>query len=143
MAGETYGAELAANYAVNEKWRLYCAYTYTRLFLHTVPGQTNYYNPGETPVNQVYAQSSWDLGSNWQFDLIGRYVDALLTTTSPPIPNYLVFDVRMAWRARKNLELSVAGRNLGHGYYSEYTPLTSTVAYKVGPEVYGQVTWRY
>ncbi|MGD0516442.1 MAG: TonB-dependent receptor [Thermoguttaceae bacterium] len=143
MSGETYGAELAANYAVNEKWRLYCAYTYTRLFLHTVPGQTNYYNPGETPVNQVYAQSSWDLGNNWQFDLIGRYVDALLTTTSPPIPNYLVFDVRMAWRARKNLELSVAGRNLGNGYYSEYTPLTSTVAYKVGPEVYGQITWRF
>jgi len=70
-------------------------------------------------------------------------VDALLTTTSPPIPNYLVMDVRLAWRARKNLELSVAGRNLGHGYYSESTPLTSMVAYKVGPEVYGQITWRF
>jgi iron complex outermembrane receptor protein len=143
MSGETYGMELALNYTVNEKWRLQCAYTYTRLFLHTPPGQINYYNPGETPVNQVYAQSSWDLGNNWQFDLIGRYVDALLTTTSPPIPDYLVFDARLAWRARKNLELSVAGRNLGHGYYSEYTPLTSQVAYKVGPEVYGQITWRY
>jgi iron complex outermembrane recepter protein len=143
MSGETYGAELAANYTVSEKWRLQCAYTYTRLFLHNDPGQTNYYDPGGTPVNQVYLQSSWDLGSNWQFDLIGRYVDTLLTTTSPPIPNYIVFDTRLAWRARKNLELSIMGRNLGHGYYSEFTPLTSQVAYKVGPEVFGQVTWRY
>ncbi len=33
-AGQTYGAELALNYSVSEQWRLQCAYTYTRLFLH-------------------------------------------------------------------------------------------------------------
>lgn len=31
--GETYGAELAANYTVNERWRLQLAYTYLRMFL--------------------------------------------------------------------------------------------------------------
>ncbi|HEY4761536.1 MAG TPA: TonB-dependent receptor, partial [Thermoguttaceae bacterium] len=94
MSGETYGAELAANYTVNEQWRLQCAYTYTRLFLHTEPGQSNYFNPGETPVNQVYVQSSWDLGSHWQFDLIGRYVDTLIPSLAPQIPSYITFDTR-------------------------------------------------
>ncbi len=144
MSGQTYGAELALNYSVSEQWRLQCAYTYTRLFLHLAPGMiASADDPGDTPCNEVYLQSSWDIGCNWQFDLIGRYVDTLLTTTSPPIPNYLVMDARLAWRSRKNLELSVAGRNLGHGYYSEFAPITGTTAYKVGPEVYGQITWRY
>jgi iron complex outermembrane recepter protein len=143
MAGETYGAELAANYTVSERWRLQCAYTYTRLFMHLDPGMVMNVNPGETPNNQVYLQSSWDLGSHWQFDLIGRYVDALLTTTPQAIPSYLVMDARLAWHNRKNMEVAVVGRNLTHGFYSEFTPLTSQVAYKVGPEVYGQITWRF
>ena len=143
MAGETYGAELAVNYTLSERWRLQCAYTHTQLFLHLDPGMVVNVNPGETPNNQVYLQSSWDLGSSWQFDLTGRYVDALLTTTSPSIPNYIAMDVRLAWLGRKNMEVAVVGRNLTNGYYSEFSPLTSQVAYKVGPQVYGQITWRY
>jgi iron complex outermembrane receptor protein len=146
MSGETYGAELAANYTINEHWRLQCAYTYTRLFLHLAPGMiASADDPGDTPCNQVYLQSSWDMGDHWQFDLIGRYVDALLPTSllSPEIPNYIALDTRLAWHSGKNLEVSVAGRNLTRGYYSEFAPITSTTAYKVGPEVYGQITWRY
>jgi len=138
MSGETYGAELATNYAVNEKWRLQCAYTYTRLFLHTDPGQSYYVNPGDTPFNQVYLQSSWDLGSSWQFDLIGRYVDNLYSSINAPIPNYIAMDARLAWHNKKNLEVAVVGRNLTHGYYSEFDS-----NYLVGPQVYGQITWRY
>ena len=144
MSGETYGAELASNYTINEQWRLQCAYSYTQLFIHKDPGIiASSDDPGSTPVNQLYVQSSWDLGSQWQFDLIGRYVDALLTTTPPQIPSYIAMDARLAWLGRKNMEVAVVGRNLTHGYYSEFAPLGSTVAYKVGPEVYGQITWRY
>ncbi|MGA2063048.1 MAG: TonB-dependent receptor plug domain-containing protein [Thermoguttaceae bacterium] len=146
MSGQTYGAELALNYSVSEQWRLQCAYTYTRLFLHLAPGMiASAEDPGDTPCNQVYLQSSWNMGDHWQFDLIGRYMDALLPTSpvSPEIPNYIVFDTRLAWHNGKNFEVSVAGRNLTHGTYSEFAPITSNVAYKVGPEVYGQITWRY
>ncbi|MGA2796561.1 MAG: TonB-dependent receptor plug domain-containing protein [Thermoguttaceae bacterium] len=146
MSGQTYGAELALNYSVSEQWRLQCAYTYTRLFLHLAPGMIGSADdPGDTPCNEVYLQSSWDMGEHWQFDLIGRYVDVLLPTNpvSPEIPNYIALDTRLAWHSGKNFEVSVAGRNLTHGLYSEFVPITSTYAYKVGPEVYGQITWRY
>ncbi len=143
-SAETYGAELAANYTVNEQWRLRCSYTYIELFMHNNPGTfANAEDPGNTPNNQVYLQSSWDLGDHWQFDLTGRYVDALLTTAPPQIPSYIVMDARLAWQRDKNLEVAVAGRNLTHGYYSEFAPGSSSIAYKVGPEVYGQITWRY
>ncbi len=143
MAGETYGVELATNYTVNERWRLQLAYTYIRLFLHNAPGNTNFINPGETPVNQIYVQSSWDLGCHWRLDLMGRYVDTVIPSTTPPIPSYIVGDARLAWCGRKNLEVSVAARNLGNGFYSEFVPLSGSIPYKVGPEVYGEITWRY
>jgi iron complex outermembrane recepter protein len=143
-SAETYGVELASNYTVNEQWRLQCSYTFINIFIHDELGTiANAEDPKATPCNQVYLQSSWDLGSSWQFDLMGRYVDALVTTVSPQIPSYITMDTRLAWRGRKNLEVAVVGRNLTRGYYSEFTPLTGTFAYKVGPEVYGQVTWRY
>jgi iron complex outermembrane receptor protein len=148
VSGETYGAELAMNYTVNDRWRLQCAYTYTRLFMHADPDSITYLSFNATPINQVYFQSSWDLGSHWQFDWIERYVDSLpndIGGTFYSIHNYLVADARLAWNSGKKLEISVAGRNLGNGYYSEFSmgPLTSSKTIKVGPEVYGQVTWRF
>jgi iron complex outermembrane recepter protein len=143
-SAETYGAELAANYTVNDHWRLQCSYTYIELFVHDSTGTVgNAANPGATPNNQLYLQSSWDLGTHWQFDLTGRYVDALLTDLPPQTPSYFVMDTRLAWHRDKNLEVALMGRNLGRGYYSEFAPATSQVAYKVGPEVYGQITLRY
>jgi outer membrane receptor protein involved in Fe transport len=82
------------------------------------------------------------LPPHWQFDWIERYVDTL---PSYDVPSYIVTDTRLAWRGRKNLEISVAGRNLTNGYYPEFSmgPFTGMKVIKVGPEVYGQVTWRY
>jgi iron complex outermembrane receptor protein len=143
--GETYGAELAANYQVNEQWRLKTAYTYLAIFLHSLPDTLNFTIEGNNPINQLYLQSSWDLGRNLEFDLIGRYVDTLLVFPDP-VPNYFVMDTRLAWHARKNLELSVVGRNLFNGTFYEYNSSVSElglVGTKIGPEVYGQVTWRY
>ena len=145
MSGQTYGAELATNYAINEQWRLQFAYTYTRLFLHLAPGMVSSADdPGETPCNEVYAQSSWNFGEHWQFDLIGRYVDAVFPSSlGQEIPSYIAFDTRLAWHKGKNLEVAVVGRNLTRGYYYEFAPLVGNTAYKVGPEVYGQLTWRF
>jgi iron complex outermembrane receptor protein len=143
--GETYGAELALNYKVNEQWRLQCAYTYLRMFLHEDPGVIDVIKEGDNPVNQLYVQSSWDLGHNWECDLIGRYVDALLASPEP-IPNYIVMDARLAWHARKNLEFSVVGRNLlmGPHYEAPVESVTGLVTRtEVTREVYGQVTWRF
>jgi iron complex outermembrane recepter protein len=137
QSGETYGAELAANYTVNDQWRLQLSYTYLRMFLRADPGIVQFYLPGDSPVNQVYAQSSWDLGDHWQFDLIGRYVDNL-DTFYGPIPSYIAFDTRLAWHKDKKIEVAVVGRNLTRGYYSEFDPNDL-----VGPQVYSQVTLRY
>jgi iron complex outermembrane receptor protein len=135
--GETYGIELSTIYSVNERWRLQCAYTYLRMFLYTNPDLSPGYYPGDSPINQVYLQSSWDFGDHWQFDWIGRYVDNLDSEWYGSRPNYITMDVRLAWHNKKNLELAVVGRDL-LGFHSEFDPNDLTP-----PQVYGQITWRY
>jgi iron complex outermembrane recepter protein len=142
MRGDTYGFELAATYKINENWRLQPAYTLLVMNLRPVPGTpvAENYN-GESPRNQFYIQSSWDLGRDWELDVTGRYVDSL---ASSGVPSYVVADARLAWRANKNLELSVVGRNLFNGNFAEYGNdyLIGTLRTEVQPEVYGQVVWR-
>lgn len=96
------------------------------------------FNPGDSPCNQVYLQSSWDLGEHWQFDLIGRYVDSLSIYQYVTAPSYIALDSRLAWHKNKNFEFAVAGRNLTRGYYTEFAGGSL-----VGPEVYAEITWKY
>ncbi len=144
MRGETYGFELAANYKVRPGWRLQAAYTMLRLDLHAAAGSVADAEvaEGQSPRNQVYLQSSWDLGCHWELDLIGRYADHL---PAFGVSSYIVGDARLCWHCEKNLELSVVGRNLLKGPHQEFgnDPWTGTIHTDVEPEVYGQLVWRY
>jgi iron complex outermembrane receptor protein len=106
------------------------------------PGVNPIAPEGQDPRHQLYAQSSWDLGHDWEFDLIWRYVDAL---PALGVPSYNAMDVRLAWTPRTDLELAVAGRHLLAGAHPEYGSdrFTGNVSTEVEPEVYGMITWRY
>ncbi|MDZ7615376.1 MAG: TonB-dependent receptor, partial [Patescibacteria group bacterium] len=142
QAGTVYGAELGATWAIRPSWRLRGAYTYLLMDLQPVAGQgADASENGQSPRNQVYFQSGWDLGKNWELDVIGRYADEL---PFYGVPSYIVGDIRLAWRSKKHLELSVVGRNLLKGPHTEYGDDRNlgTLHTQVRPEVYGQVIWR-
>lgn len=145
------GAELAATYVVSERWKL--TGQYTCLFLNTY-GNTNYQGDGNSPRSQIYIRSSWNLREDVDFDIIGRYVDSLNYLYYPnpsPAPgsilcgNYIEMDMRLAWRARKNLELAVVGQNLLNSVHYEYVPTGFVFSQlnQVPRSVYGSLTWRY
>jgi len=143
MAGDTYGFELATTYKVSERWRLQSAYTFLIMDLRPVAGSSvDQETEGSSPRNMLYVQSSWDLGHRWELDMIGRYVDSL---PSFRVPQYIVGDIRLAWHARRNLELSVVGRNLFNGSFRQFgnDSFMGTRSTAVQPEGYGQVVWRY
>jgi iron complex outermembrane receptor protein len=111
--------------------------------LGVVPGSVGSVDEeGIAPRNQVYLQSSHDLGRGVELDLIGRYVDNL---PAVDVPAYLVGDVRLSWLYSRDVELFVVGRGLfdnGHLEFDEDDP-TGGVATGVRSEVYGGVTiWR-
>ena len=151
--GNTYGFELASTYKITPAWRLQAAYSLVYMDMHpiNVPGAVCTAVP--VPNNEFYLQSSFDLGRNWELDLIGRYVDSIAPELGIPfyvnvpasVPKYIVGDVRLAWHPNKNLELSVVGRNLMRGkfYQYNYDPVFGTVGTEVGPEVYAQLAWHY
>ena len=144
MRGETYGAELAATYRVFENWRLHGSYTFLKMQLHRTAARVSEAAEGQSPQNQVYVQSSWDLSRDVQFDLMGRWVDRLAGFT-PVIESYFSLDARLAWRPRKNVELAVVGQNLLDAHHPESgsNPLIRAPLTEIRRGVYGKVTWRF
>jgi iron complex outermembrane recepter protein len=144
MTGKSYGFELASDYTVTPRWKLRGSYSFLVLDLAHVPDtDTAEVQEGQSPRNQYYVSSNWDLGNRWELNVIGRYVDSL---PSINVPSYFVGDVRLAWRASKNLEWSVVGRNLLAGTaHPEFStdPLLGTVRTEVEQEVYTQLSWRH
>ena len=59
------------------------------------------------------------------------------------IPAYVTFDLRLAWRPSKRLELSVTGQNLA-GTHREFNPtFVTTQQTEVGPAIFGKLTLRF
>jgi iron complex outermembrane recepter protein len=140
--GNTYGFELATTYQVTETWKLQSAYTFLVMNIQAIQGAVGAEDtPDNNPRNQIYLQSSWDLGNNWQLDVIGRYCDNL---PEMQVHSYFVADVKLDWRPKKNFEFAIVGRNLCNGHFYEFgnDPFMGTVATEVQPEVYGQIVWR-
>ena len=68
--------------------------------------------------------SSLDLPHRTELDVRVRRVSEL---TSPVVPAYTAVNVRLGWRVRPDLELSVTGQNLFGSGHSEFTdPVTRT-----------------
>ncbi len=140
-AGESYGIELACNYAISDTWRLYAQYTVLQMHLHDRETGESLEFPD--PNNQIYLRSAWDLNKNLEFDLIARYIDELVVDN---IPNYITMDARLAWRPRDHWEVAVVGQNLLQEHHWEFagnTPSSPAYATEVPRSVYGTLTWRH
>ena len=147
MDGEAYGVELSANYKVSECWRLYGAYTFLQIQLHRDQDLAFAADPelaeGQSPQNQVYLQSSWDLPCDMEFDVIGRYVDRLTGfDMKPNVDSYISLDVRLGWKPCQNIALSVVGQNLLDSSHREFHD-TLIPGTEVQRGVYGMIEWRF
>jgi len=122
MAGRSYGVEISALAQPLPYWRMQLAYTF--LHLNLIPDSSSL-DPAaesaehESPANQVYFRSSWDLPENFQLDVMPRYVGVL---GAFDVPAYVELDARLGWRPRPNLELSLVGQNLIHRRHFEFQP---------------------
>lgn len=156
MDAETYGVEIGTTWQVTDGWRLYGAYTFLEMQLHRRPGLDSSAEAaeGQSPAQQVYLQSSWDLpGRQMEVDLTGRFVDQLsgfnLSNPNDPsapnrIPAYFSLDARWAWRPRKDLEISLVGQNLLDSHHPEFgtSSVVRSPVVEIQRAVYGKVTWR-
>jgi iron complex outermembrane receptor protein len=135
---DTWGFEVAGTLQAMEWWRLRGGYTYLAKDIWAtsaavVAGSDDI--EGLDPSHQFLLHSMMDLPRHVQFDLVGRYVDTLSTTTIAAVPRYFTFDARLAWQF-KGWEFAAVGQNLWDDGHSEFGA-------QIPRSVYGKVTWRY
>ncbi|HSH95351.1 MAG TPA: TonB-dependent receptor, partial [Roseimicrobium sp.] len=144
LEGETYGIETGPRWQVCDWWLLQASYSFIQMQLHTKPGsrsKTAEAAEGQSPHHQAGLRSYINISPQWDFDAGVRYVGAL---SGIGIGSYTEADIRIAWRPKPGLEISVVGQNLIHAQHPEFRPsLIPTQAAEVERAVYGKITWHF
>lgn len=143
VEGDGYGFELASTAMMLDNWTLRSGYSYLRVDLDANSEVFDVVQGTQgDPRNQFFFHSSWDIGCNWELDLIGRYVDVLRLADTP---SYFELDSRIGWSFNDNVELSLVGRNLLDGSHKEFgsDTATGTQFSEVRRELYGVIALRY
>ena len=148
MDGDTYGAELGADWHVVKWWRLYGTYSFLEMKMHPGPSlpasaiADAKSAEGRSPQNQVFLQSSFDLPRNVELDIIGRFVDRL-PGFMQEVPAYFSLDARVAWRPQRDLEISLVGQNLLDDHHPEFgvSSIIAAPVVEIRRNVYAKVTW--
>jgi iron complex outermembrane receptor protein len=139
--GESYGLELTADYRLTDWWRLRAGYNEMRSEIRAKPGSTdtsNGSNESHDPNRQFSLRSSWDLPGRLELDAAFRYVSKIANQS---VPDYAELDLRLAWRATADVELSVVGQNLLHDRHAEFG--APAARQEIQRSVYGKLTWRF
>ncbi len=140
MQGETYGLELAPSWKVTDYWKLSGGYTLLKLNLHSdAAGHAGEQNEGDSPQHQFHVRSLLNLPHDLAFDTALYYVDGL---SNQDVSSYLRLDLRLGWRATKDLELSVGAMNLLDDRHAEFRSV-SAPATDVERSFYGKLNWRF
>ena len=143
MEGETYGVELAATWQPLDNWRLHAGYTFLHMNLRNgIPIQDASLQAGEgnSPQNQFHVRSYLDLPWNLQLDTALYYVGSL---PDQKVSSYVRLDVRIGWRATRDLEVSVGMQNLLEPYHLEFGRNFPDPASLMERSIYGKVSWRF
>ncbi|MDG4551834.1 MAG: TonB-dependent receptor [Candidatus Contendobacter sp.] len=145
-AGYNHGFELAADWRPTQAWRLQLAYSYLHQDIQGSDGEP-LFNSGN--LNQFSLLSSWNVRDDLDFDVWWRYVhrDGVIRTFSPygnvEIDPYSTLTLRLGWRPRKDVELSLVGANLLDGNHLEYVQEAYTFPVEIERSIYGQVKWNF
>jgi iron complex outermembrane recepter protein len=135
---ESWGFEFSGTLQATDWWRLRGGYTYFDKHIWPVSPKVlpvSVAFEGVDPQNQFRLQSMMDLFNGIQFDLTGRYTDALPSVlTAKKVHSYFTFDARLAWQY-KYFEFSVVGQNLLGDH-------TESGLSKIPRTIYGKVACR-
>ena len=120
IEGQTYGLEAWATWQALPSWRLSGGLTTLHKRLHLKAGSTDPVGPpnlGDDPSFQWSLRSTHTPVEGQELELSLRRVASL---PQAGVPAYTAFDARYGWRVRRDLELSLVGRNLFDAKHAEF-----------------------
>lgn len=106
------GVEAAAAWQALDNWRLHGSYSFLKMDVNRAAdlGTDEVLAVAANPMRQASLHSLWNLAPQWDLDLVANYLDAPTAWTS--VESYVRLDTRLAWRSRKNMELSIGVQSL-------------------------------
>jgi len=143
MFGNTYGAEFAAHYQVNENWKLSGGYSSLMMKLYAKDSTTNATTPrrreNESPSNMFHLNSQLDLQDNFELNTTLYYVDSILHYDTPA---YMRVDMGLTWHISENMDFSLIGQNLLDKSHPEFGD-DAAVATEAQRGIFGKLTWQF
>jgi len=143
MKGHTHGLEMWGSHRVYDWWRLSAGLSYLKKNLKLAADSTDITGTraaGNDPKHQVSLRSNMSLPRNMDLDVAVRAIGAL---PNPRVPSYVAVDARLGWRARKDLELSLAVTNLLDRAHPEYRSSATTTPNELRRVVSVKMLWNF
>lgn len=135
QSGKTYGGEASVNVEPLDHWRLSASYS---LLLADLDSSAPPGGPqGASTQQQAILRSNYDFGQT-SLDAQIRAVDQQFGVKS-----YVTADVRLSWRPRSDLELSLVGQNLFDAGHQEANQFYGTTNGETPRGFFARITWRY
>lgn len=142
MQGRTQGLELWASWQALPRWRLHAGYSRLHQDLRLKPWSNDTSTvaaaEGANPSEWWQLRSALDLTEQIELDLVLRHVGRL---AAPPVPSYATLDLRLGWRVRPGLELSLIGRNLNGDRHGEFANETTRTEF--GRALLARLEWQF
>jgi iron complex outermembrane receptor protein len=142
LEGTSRGLELAGTVQPAPAWRLHASYTYLDLSITRAPGSRDIgggASEANDPRHQVAFRTSVDLTPQVELDALWRRVGEL---PNPRVPAYAELNMRLGWRVRPRVEVSLAGQDLLHDHHPEFGALTP-LRFEVERSIRVGVAFRY
>jgi iron complex outermembrane receptor protein len=140
IEGATSGVEAWGSYRFTNTWRVHAGVVQQRVRLHLKPGSADLGGVaalGNDAQNWWTARSTWDITPRHEFDVKLRHVGAL---PNPAVPAYTAVDVRLGWKLRQDLHVSLLAQNLFDPRHAEWGTLAARPEFERG--VFLKVLWR-
>ncbi len=146
LLADTQGAELSVDWQPLEWWRLQLGYSHyrisSRLSTSSSPLGAIAPNGLSTPRHQYSLRSLMDLGGDLSLDLWLYHAGEIVQSgyiSGQPVPAYTGLNLRLAWRPRENLELSLIGRDILDDHHLEFVGESYLMPTEIERSIYGQL----
>jgi len=142
-SGTSHGLELSGSWQPSKKWTFKAGYSWIKANMQRDPDSGDTLTEarnGWVPRQQLQFFARHALDSKTDLSAALYYVDSL---PSQNVAAYTRLDLRWGWRPRRDLELSLAARNLLDSRHPEFVTFEGPRTSEVPRSIYGGATWRF
>lgn len=143
---KSHGVELSTNWRVQSNLRVQASVSQFKMSVTTPSVNVrNLDFSGSAPQLSGSLRVSWNPRSDMDVDAMWRHVGGLTDTGyGYPVPGYNALALRWGWRATKDLEFAVVGRDLLKKYHTEFfSEIGDHAAMSIQRSVFGQIRLKF